>query len=74
MASAPGPMMGTMGASSSLVRQLGISLGPALATLAWALSGYHPSGMRVGYGIATMAALMGGLFAARARPRESSPP
>jgi MFS family permease len=65
MAGAPKQMMATVGASSSLIRQLGLSLGPALATLTWALDDYRTSGMRIGLGVAVAAALIAGVSAAR---------
>jgi MFS family permease len=68
MSSAPKQMMATMGASSSLIRQLGLSLGPALATLIWSLNDYQTSGMRIGLGTAIAAALIAGASAVR-RPR-----
>jgi len=46
MTHAPRRLMATTGASTSLARQLGFALGPALATLAWAVSSYEPGGMR----------------------------
>ncbi|MFF3375355.1 MFS transporter [Streptomyces sp. NPDC002680] len=68
MSNAPKQMMATVGAGSSLIRQLGLSLGPALATLTWALNDYRTSGMRIGLGVAVVAALIAGVSAAR-RPR-----
>ncbi|GAA4105092.1 MFS transporter [Actinomadura miaoliensis] len=53
MLNAPDEARGTVGAAQSLARQLGFSLGPALATIAWALSGYALSGMRAGMALAT---------------------
>jgi len=46
MTHAPRRLMATTGASTSLARQMGFALGPALATLAWSISSYEPSGMR----------------------------
>ena len=43
---APGSLLATTGASTSLARQMGFALRPALATLTWALSAYQPEGMR----------------------------
>lgn len=63
MSAAPRPMLGTAGASSSLLRQLGLSLGPAVATLVWSLSGYSVSGMSTALVIAAVAALAAGLTA-----------
>ncbi len=47
MSAAPQDLLATTGASTSLARQLGFSLGPALATTVWALSEYSPDGMRI---------------------------
>lgn len=63
MSSAPESMLGTLGASSALVRQLGFSLGPAVATLTWSLSGYTTAGMAVAFAIAAAAVLVAGLSA-----------
>jgi MFS family permease len=61
MSSAPKPMLGTLGASSALVRQLGLSLGPAVATITWSLSGYRTAGMAVAFVIGAVAILVAGL-------------
>jgi MFS family permease len=58
MAAAPEELAGMAGAAQSLARQLGFSLGPALATASWALSGYELAGMRVGL---VGAAFLGGI-------------
>nr|WP_246211278.1 MFS transporter [Phytoactinopolyspora alkaliphila] len=52
MALSPRHLLGTAGASTSMARQIGIALGPALATTAWALSGYQQSGMRTALALA----------------------
>ncbi|MBD2898418.1 Riboflavin transporter RibZ [Actinomadura sp. RB99] len=57
MARAPSALQGTAGAAQSLARQLGFSLGPALATLAWAGTGYSVAGMRIAFGVAAVAGL-----------------
>lgn len=57
MAAAPRRLLGTAGGSTSLARQLGVALGPALATTAWGSSGYDPAGMRLAFGLATALAL-----------------
>jgi hypothetical protein len=56
---APKDLLGTIGASTSLARQLGFALGPALATTVWALSGYALSGMRAGIGLAAAVSALG---------------
>ncbi|MFI0357117.1 MFS transporter [Actinomadura sp. 9N407] len=58
MTQAPETLSGTAGAAQSLARQLGFSLGPALATTSWAVSGYAPSGMRAGLAVAASAGLL----------------
>jgi predicted MFS family arabinose efflux permease len=52
MTSAPRSLLATTGASTSLARQMGFALGPALATLVWAASAYEPAGMRVAMTVA----------------------
>jgi MFS family permease len=56
---APRHLLGTIGASTSLARQLGFALGPALATTMWAVSGYALSGMRAGIGLAAAVSAVG---------------
>ncbi len=57
MSSAPPDLQGTAGAAQSLARQLGFSLGPALATTVWALSDYTLVGLRTAFALATATAL-----------------
>ncbi|MGP4022736.1 MFS transporter [Actinomadura sp. 3N407] len=57
MSNAPPDLQGTAGAAQSLARQLGFSLGPALATTTWALSDYTLTGMRTAFALATLTAL-----------------
>ncbi|WP_433179868.1 MFS transporter [Actinoallomurus sp. CA-150999] len=73
MSNAPGALHGTAGAAQSLARQLGFSLGPALATTAWALSGYRLGGMRAGMAIAAGCGLIGLFLRARTRPLPAAP-
>ncbi|UYM04317.1 MFS transporter [Solicola gregarius] len=47
MAAAPPELVGTVGATSSLVRELGFLLGPTLVTAAWTLAGDGAAGLRV---------------------------
>jgi MFS family permease len=54
MTHAPRPLLATTGASTSLARQLGFALGPALATLVWSLSSYQPEGIRGAVALATV--------------------
>lgn len=73
MSSAPKSMMGTMGAGSSLVRQLGLSLGPALATLIWSLADYRLVGMSVAFGVAVVVTLIAGVAVSyRRRPADAN--
>ncbi len=53
MTNAPRSLLATIGASTSLARQMGFALGPALATLVWAYSGYALAGMRGAMVLAT---------------------
>lgn len=55
MSRAPGDSLGTVGASTSTVRQLGFGLGPALATISWSLGGYAVGGMRAAVMLAAVA-------------------
>lgn len=52
MNNSPRHLLGTTGASTSLVRQVGIAFGPALATTLWSLPGYTITGMRLAIGMA----------------------
>lgn len=45
MAHTPRPLLATAGASTSLARQIGLALGPALATLAWSASSSYVRGV-----------------------------
>jgi MFS family permease len=54
MTHTPRPLLATTGASTSLARQLGFALGPALATLVWSISSYEPEGMRGAMTLATV--------------------
>jgi hypothetical protein len=54
MANSPRHLLGTTGASTSLVRQIGIAFGPAIGTTLWALPGYNITGMRLAMGAATI--------------------
>ncbi|NIK61975.1 MFS transporter [Kribbella shirazensis] len=54
MSSAPRELLATAGATTSLARQLGFSLGPGLATTTWAVSGYTALGMRTAMVIAAV--------------------
>jgi MFS family permease len=71
MTHAPRALLATTGASTSLARQMGFALGPALATLAWALSSYQPGGMRAAMLLAT--ALSAASVVALARTRAPGP-
>lgn len=54
----PRHLLGTTGASTSLVRQIGIAFGPALATTIWSLPGYSITGMRLAIGVAAFLATL----------------
>jgi hypothetical protein len=58
MSSAPRELLATAGATTSLARQLGFSLGPGLATTTWAVSGYTTPGMRTAMVIAAVLAAL----------------
>ncbi|MGP4026076.1 MFS transporter [Actinomadura sp. 3N407] len=58
MNNSPRHLLGTTGASTSLVRQIGIAFGPALATTLWALPGYTVTGMRLAIGMAAVSAAL----------------
>ncbi|WP_028923046.1 MFS transporter [Pseudonocardia acaciae] len=58
MAATPPRLLATAASATSMARQLGIALGPAVATVSWALSGYTPTGMRTAVGIACATALL----------------
>jgi MFS family permease len=61
MTNTPRPLLATTGASTSLARQMGFALGPALATLVWAVSAYQPEGIR---GAMTLAMVLSALSVA----------
>ncbi|MFI0482786.1 MFS transporter [Actinomadura sp. 9N215] len=82
MSNVPAHLHGTAGAAQSLARQLGFSLGPALATTVWALSDYTLNGMRTAFALATIASAAAVLCIATTRtspqtitkPRPAQPP
>lgn len=45
MSATPPRLMGTTGASTSVARQLGFAVGPAVATAVWAATGYERTGL-----------------------------
>ncbi|MBB6546950.1 MFS transporter [Nonomuraea rubra] len=47
MTNTPRHLLGTAAATTSLARQLGVALGPALATCVWSFGGYGLQGMRI---------------------------
>jgi MFS family permease len=74
MSNAPRRLLGTTGASTSVARQAGFAIGPAMATLVWAASGFTLAGMR---GAVGFAALLAGIAAAalwRTPPADRSAP
>lgn len=58
MNNSPRHLLGTTGASTSLVRQIGVAFGPALATTVWALAGDTITGMRLAMGMAAVSAAL----------------
>jgi MFS family permease len=58
MALSPRHLMATTGATTSLARQLGVALGPALATLAWSMSHDQFTGIRLVVGTAVCLVLL----------------
>ncbi len=76
MSSAPRHLLGTAGATTSLARQLGFTLGPALATMFWALSSYTPVGLRTAFAVATVLSALGVVAVVRTHTTAStgSPP
>lgn len=56
MSNAPRQLLGTTGASTSVARQAGFAVGPAVATLVWAASGFTLAGMRGAVGCAAILA------------------
>ncbi|WP_199432488.1 MFS transporter [Qaidamihabitans albus] len=73
MTSAPRALLATTGASTSLARQAGFALGPALATLTWALSSYRPEGMRAAVIVATALSAASVVALARTRAPGAEP-
>lgn len=58
MQQAPGHLLGTAGAATSLARSLAFALGPALVTVPWAVAGYSIVGMRAAAGLTVAAAAL----------------
>jgi MFS family permease len=73
MAATPRNLLATAAASTSLARQLGLALGPALATTIWALSNYTSHGLRMVLGVAAGSGLLGVLALTR-KPRKAAVP
>ncbi|QPP08871.1 MFS transporter [Streptomyces bathyalis] len=75
MTRTPRPLLATTGASTSLARQMGFALGPALATLVWSASSYEPEGMRGAMTLATAVGALSVLALVRTRlPGEEAAP
>ncbi|TDD66389.1 MFS transporter [Actinomadura darangshiensis] len=68
MSSASDALQGTAGAAQSLARQLGFSLGPALATTTWSLTDYTLPGIRTAFALAALTGLTAVLVLARNSP------
>jgi MFS family permease len=69
MSLAPRPLLATVGAATSLARNVGFALGPAMLIGTWAAAGYTLAGMRAAVTVAVGAAIIGG-FALAGRRRE----
>lgn len=74
MSNAPASMLGTAGASTSTVRQLGFGLGPALATIVWAVGGYTVGGMRAAVGLVALVSLLAVVVLGGALRGRTGPP
>jgi MFS family permease len=71
MSATPPQHWGATGASTSMTRQLGFALGPALCTLLWALSDYSAFGLRAALATVTGLGLLA-LLPLGGRPSTSS--
>ncbi|NDL56923.1 MFS transporter [Phytoactinopolyspora mesophila] len=75
MARAPRHLMATIGATTSLVRQLGIALGPALATVIWTVAGDGTGAMSMALAMAAvLAAVSVVALARRSAPAQDTTP
>jgi EmrB/QacA subfamily drug resistance transporter len=75
MTNAPPQLLATTGSSTSLARQLGFALGPALATLIWSVASSGPGGMRGVMVLATALCALAVVALARTRlPGEQEKP
>ncbi|NEE00906.1 MFS transporter [Phytoactinopolyspora halotolerans] len=82
MSRAPRHLLATTGATTSLVRQLGIALGPALTTVMWSIAGDGIDGMRLALVLAAVLAAVSVLVLVRrhaddepgTEPRDSAQP
>lgn len=72
MSGAPIELIGTAGASTSVARQLGFAIGPAVAVTIWAATGYARSGMTVVIGLSAVLAIVA-VTALAVLPRAPSP-
>jgi MFS family permease len=72
MSNAPPTRLATTGATTSLARQAGFALGPALATLAWSISSYRPAGMTAVMVLATVLSAISVLALVRRRSSSAS--
>nr|WP_063779219.1 MFS transporter [Kibdelosporangium sp. MJ126-NF4]CEL13103.1 Drug resistance transporter EmrB/QacA subfamily [Kibdelosporangium sp. MJ126-NF4] len=54
MSASPVRLLATTGATTSVARQAGFALGPAVATLVWGLSGYTVGGIRNTFAVASV--------------------
>lgn len=72
MSNAPRHLLGTTGASTSVARQAGFAVGPAVATLVWAASGFTLAGMRAAVGCAAILAGVAAVALWRTPPPDRS--
>jgi MFS family permease len=68
MSHTPRPLLATTGASTSLARQIGFALGPALATLVWSIFTYELAGMRGAMTLAMALSALSVVALVRTRP------
>lgn len=73
MTTAPAHLLNTTGATTSVARQLGIALGPALVTASWTLPGDGITAMRLSAGLAAALAVLSVLAMVRRAAPQTSP-
>jgi MFS family permease len=74
MSASPVGLLGTAGAATSVARQAGFAVGPAVATLTWGLAGYGVGGIRGAFAVATVVVAIGAVpLAGSVWPRRVAP-